>query len=370
MSKQGELALQVVGASTAGLFAAWRLAAKGWRVVVYERQETVAPRTLIVTSDLRRWWPNIPPEVIRHRITGFDLRAGSIRRIIPLREPDWVIERAEVRAWLAQLAQEAGAEVRWGWTFVRRDKDRLIFRRPDGEEQAEQGKVVLAADGVHSSVVRAFGLSMPPRLLVLQARVRLPSWASPERAVVWWIPENTRYFYWLIPESFEFGVLGLVTELSQPIRRLLDQFLDQLGLEPLAYEGGQVAAYWPGFPFQSHREGWTVFRIGDAGGQVKVTTVGGTVTGLWGAAAVAEILHAGRAGWARELTMELIAHWLVRRILDRFSLEDYERLLLHLNRRAMIRLGTVPRDRWARGLVGFLLAQPAWAWLALRSLLR
>jgi len=37
-----------------------------------------------------------------------------------------------------------------------------------------------------------------------------------------------------------------------------------------------------------------IFPIGDAGGQVKVTTVGGTVTGLWGGmAAVQAILGEG-----------------------------------------------------------------------------
>ncbi len=369
--RSAEPRIYVVGASIAGLFAAWRLAAAGRSVVVYERDGgAIAPRTLIVTPHLRRWWPEFPPEGIRHRITGFDLWAGGVRRTIPLAEPDWVIERAEVRAWLEQLARGAGAEVRRGWAFAGREGDRLVFRRADGAERREAGSVVLAADGAASRVVRAFGLPRPPRLLVLQARVRLPPWAHPERAAVWLVPEDTPYFYWLIPESPLFGVLGLAAALGQPIRRRLDRFLERVGLEPLAYQGGQVAAYRPGLPFRAHREGWTIFPIGDAGGQVKGTTVGGTVTGLWGAAAAAAALLGEGEGLAGGLARELWTHWFLRRLLDRLPGEEYERLLEGLNRRAVGVLGRIPRDAFAGGALRLLLAQPILLWHAVRALLR
>lgn len=369
--RSAEPPICIVGASIAGLFAAWRLAAAGRSVVVYERDGgAMAPRTLIVTPHLRRWWPEFPAEGIRHRITGFDLWAGGVRRTIPLAEPDWVIERAEVRAWLEQLARKAGAEIRRGWAFAGREGDRLVFRRTDGAEHREAGSVLLAADGAASRVVRAFGLPRPPRLLVLQARVRLPPWVHPERAAVWLVPEDTPYFYWLIPESPRFGVLGLAAEPGQPIRQRLDRFLERMGLEPLAYQGGSVAAYRPGLPFRVHREGWTIFPIGDAGGQVKVTTVGGTVTGLWGAAAAAAALLGKGEGLARGLAGELWVHWFLRRILGRLTGEDYERLLQGLNRRAVGTLGRIPRDAFAGGALRLLLAQPTLLGPALRALLR
>lgn len=361
----------VIGGSIAGMFAAWRLAAAGRPVVVYERDGAMAaPRTLIVTSRLRQLWPDFPEEGIRWRITGFDLWAGGIRRIIPLREPDWVIERAEVRGWLEQLASHAGAEIRKGWAFAGREGDRLRFCRADGEEYHERSPVVLAADGLHSRVAQAFGLPRPPRILLLQARVRLPRWAHPERAVVWLVPEDTPYFYWLIPESPHWGVLGLAAEPGQPIRRLLDRFLERMKLEPLAYQGGQAAAYRPALPFQVERDGRTIFLLGDAGGQVKVTTVGGTVTGLWGAAAAVEALLHQRSRLARSLQLELLAHWGIRWVLHRFTREDYERLLFELGRRAERALSQVPRDSMAWGGLRLLAAQPTLLWHAIRALLR
>ena len=352
----------IIGASMAGLFAAWRLAAAGRPVVVYERDGAVAgPRTLIVTAHLRRLWPDFPPQGIHQRITGFDLWAGGARRIVLLREPDWVIERAEVRALLLQLARAAGAEIRTGWAFTGRDGDRLVFRGRDGKEIRERRRVILAADGAHSRVLAAFGLPRPPVLLLLQAQVRLPGWAHPERAVVWFAPEDTRYFYWLIPESPQTGVLGVATERGRPIRALLDRFLERLGLEPLAYQGGVAAAYRPDLPWRVARDGHVIFPIGDAGGQVKVTTVGGTVTGLWGGMAAAQALLGQGGGAARRLRAELVAHYVARRILSRFTQEDYERLLLGLDRRASRVLGEVPRDALRAGVWRLLLAQPGLA---------
>ncbi|WP_376789409.1 NAD(P)/FAD-dependent oxidoreductase [Thermoflexus sp.] len=359
MMARDENSIRIIGGSIAGLFAAWRLAAAGRPVVVYERDEAMAgPRTLIVTPWLRRLWPDFPSEGIRHRITGFDLWAGGVRRILLLREPDWVIERAEVRAYLLQLARSAGAEIRMGWSFVGREGSRLIFRRLDGTEIREESRVILAADGARSRVLAAFGLPRPPVLLLLQARVRLPVWADPGRAMVWFVPEDTPYFYWLIPDSPRSGVLGLATEPGCPIRTLLDRFLGRLGLEPLAYQGGMVATYRPDLPWRVVRDGHVIFPIGDAGGQVKMTTVGGTVTGIWGGMAVAHALLGQGWGMARRLQAELGAHYLVRRVLSRFTREDYERLLWGLGQRAARTLGEVPRDALAAGVWRLLWAQP------------
>lgn len=369
--RRSEERICIVGASAAGLFAAWRLAAAGRPVVVYERDGAVAgPRTLIVTAHLRRLWPDFPPQGIRHRITGFDLWAGGVRRILPLREPDWVIDRAEVRAYLLQLARAAGAEIRMGWAFAGRDGDRLVFRRRDGEEIREERRVILAADGARSRVLAAFGLPRPPVLLLLQARVRLPGWAHPERAAVWFVPEDTPYFYWLIPESPQTGVLGLVTEPGRPIRALLDRFLERLRLEPLAYQGGVAAAYRPDLPWRAARDGQMIFPIGDAGGQVKVTTVGGTVTGLWGGMAAAQALLGQGEGAAWQLRAELMAHYLTRRILSRFTREDYERLLFELGRRATRVLEEVPRDAFGAGAWRLLFAQPGLVKYIVRGLWR
>ncbi len=68
-----------------------------------------------------------------------------------------------------------------------------------------------------------------------------------------------------------------------------------------------------------------VMMVGDAAGHVKVTTVGGTVSGLSGARAAARAIlrESGYHRELRPLTFELTLHWLIRRLWNRFSEEDY-----------------------------------------------
>jgi flavin-dependent dehydrogenase len=76
-----------------------------------------------------------------------------------------------------------------------------------------------------------------------------------------------------------------------------------------------------------------VFAVGDAAAQVKVTTVGGVVTGLYGAKALAHAILNGRnySKSLRELKRELNLHVLVRQVLNRFNGEDYDELLGMIN---------------------------------------
>jgi flavin-dependent dehydrogenase len=356
-----------VGASIAGLFSAWRLCSAGRTVVVYDPDGVMAtPRTLIVTPYLRRMWPEFPSGLVRHRITGFDLRAGRVRRLVPLEEPDWVIDRSEVRGHLLELARRAGAEVKTGWAFVGREDGSLVFRGRRGGERKVQEKVILAADGARSRVLEVFGLPRPPVLRLLQAQVELPDWANPEHAVVWFVPEDTQYFYWLIPESPNTGVLGVVTEGGRPIRVLLDRFVERVGLKVLAYQSGVAAGYRPDVPWRAERDGHLIFPVGDAGGQVKVTTVGGTVTGVWGGmAAVRAVLGQGWSA-ARSLRAELTLHYVLRRALSRFTVEDYEQLLRDLGQRVVRTLGAFPRDAFVAGAWRLLRAQPGLLGMAAR----
>src|SRR5262249_28810805 len=109
-----------------------------------------------------------------------------------------------------------------------------------------------------------------------------------------------------------------------------------------------------------------------AGGQVKVTTVGGTVTGLNGARAAAEaIAHQGsyrRIHWP--LNRELILHWLIRHIWNRFGEDDYAALLHAMNDRVRAVLQRRNRDSWFGAIWPVLAARPQLLTLAARAAAR
>jgi flavin-dependent dehydrogenase len=112
--------------------------------------------------------------------------------------------------------------------------------------------------------------------------------------------------------------------------------------------------------------------MGDAAGQVKVTTVGGMVTGMRGAAAAARALLNGTSyrNELRPLRRELDAHALVRHVLDGFTDDDYDDLLRSLNRGAEDVLGRYHRDQLTQALWRLLPTQPRWLALGARAMIR
>jgi flavin-dependent dehydrogenase len=113
-----------------------------------------------------------------------------------------------------------------------------------------------------------------------------------------------------------------------------------------------------------------VYLVGDAAAQVKVSTVGGIVTGFRGAQAVAEsILRAGRGRELLALRRELSTHWLLRRTMHHFRQEHYSHLVDLLNAATRETLSEVTRDESTRLLWNVLRRQPQLVLLGLRGLL-
>ena len=90
--------------------------------------------------------------------------------------------------------------------------------------------------------------------------------------------------------------MGLIGEDGSRTRAVLEHFLEKRHLEPRGFQGARIPIYTGWIPVRRQLAGGDVYLVGDAAGQVKVTTVGGIVTGFRGAVAVAEaILNGGRA---------------------------------------------------------------------------
>jgi len=198
----------------------------------------------------------------------------------------------------------------------------------------------------------------------------LPKDMAPDTVRVWFVPQDTPYFYWLIPESPTRGALGIIGESTSETRRCLDQFLEKRKLDPLEFQGARIPVYTRWVPVHRQMGGGSVYLVGDAAAQVKVSTVGGIVTGFRGALGVAEsILHGGRSRELRALRRELDLHLLLRRSLHDFQQSDYSRLVDLLNNPAKQSLADYSRDEAWKILWRICLRQPRLALLGLRGLL-
>jgi len=369
--------IPVVGGSAAGFFTAYLLARHGLPVGVFEQAERLVPfpRTLIVTHRLRDLLGPLGETCIVNEIRRFELFTDGRSATIHLQQPDLIIERAKLICELARQAQSCGAELRLGWRFLHVRGSNgglaLTFERPRGGAAAEvHSRTMVGADGVLSRVAEAAGWPRQQTVPLVQAIVRLPGDLASDTVRVWLVPEDTPYFYWLIPESSTRGVLGLIGEDGKETRRRLQAFLKRRRLVAERFQGARIPLYTGWVPAHRQVGGGRVYLAGDAAAQVKVTTVGGIVTGLRGAFGVAEaILNGGSSRELRRLRRELDLHLLIRRALDSFQQPQYERLFDLLNGAARNSLGAHDRDAVGQILWRLCVNQPRLWLLGIRGLL-
>ena len=367
----------VIGGSAAGLLTASVLARQGLPVRVFERIETLEhpERTLIVTNRMRHLLGSAAEKSVVNQIRRFELFTDGRCATFELDEPDLIIERRALIQSLAQQAAQAGASVELGRRFhsLQPNGRGLVLeveRCTDGSREEIHADTVVGGDGVCSRVARAGGWAPLETVPLVQAIVPLPKDMSPDTTRVWFVPQDTPYFYWLIPESKTQGALGVIGENPGETRKHLENFLEKRGLKPIEFQGARIPVYKKWIPVRKQIGNGSVYLVGDAAAQVKVTTIGGTVTGFRGALGAAEaILNGGVSRELRALRRELDVHLLLRRSLHDFQQADYSQLVDLLNAPARQSLGRYSRDEAWKILWRVCLRQPRLILLGLRGLL-
>ncbi|RLC99936.1 MAG: hypothetical protein DRI46_08525 [Chloroflexi bacterium] len=366
----------VIGASSAGLFAAEMLAKNGKRVAVLERSDAMESeeRTYIVTPGLYRVMQDFPSGIIHQEIDTFRIQSGQNQADIQLSSPDLVIERAELISTLLSRAAAAGVALVSNCEFlgfeIHQGKTRIKVR-VDNSLQLVSADYLIGADGVHSAVRKSVGIDPVPSVPLLQAVVDLPAGWDSRMTKVWFEVEDTPYFYWLIPRNRNQAVVGLISEQGDNTQALLDRFLAQKNFKPISFQSGQAALHNRDFPTDFLVGDLPVMLVGDAAGQVKVTTVGGTVTGFLGAKDAAGMIWGDNQLPARlKVTRELDLHQLIRRLLDQMTPEDYTDLIEMLNPSVTNFLSQHDRDNMRSHFWKLAVLQPRFIPLGLKLLFR
>jgi flavin-dependent dehydrogenase len=369
--------IAVVGGSAAGYFAASLLARSGASVRVFERNQVLdpLPRTLIVTHRMREILGATGESSIVNEIRRFEIFTDGRFATVPLKHPDLIIERNRLIRGLAERAQHAGAQIELGKRFhsLQPNSRGLLLqveRCSDGSREEVHADTVIGSDGAATRVGRSAGWGPVRTVPLMQAIVKLPKGMAQDTSRVWFVPQDTPYFYWLVPESATQGALGVIGESGPEMRRAFEQFLEKKGFEPIEFQGARIPVYSRWIPVHRRVGQGSVYLVGDAAGQVKVTTVGGIVTGLRGAMGVVEaILNGGQSRELRALRRELDLHLLLRKTMHEFKQNDYSRLVDLLNDATMRSLAEYSRDDAWKVLSRVCMRQPMFLWLGLRGLL-
>ena len=365
----------IIGASTSGLYTAYLLAKEGRTVTVYERAERLEPaaRTLIVTSAMSDYLGDTGRSSVINQVDRYELFANGKVGEVRLGRPDLIVERSTLIIELADRAMRAGAQLRFGHRFdgLRSDKGGAVATlSTDGGSIEIRPKVIVGADGVSSPVAVAGGWGSQPTVPLLQAIVETPADLEPNTSRVWFVPDDTPYFYWLIPDSPGRVALGVIGDRPGSLREVFDSFLERRGFNALEYQGAKIPRYHRWKRVHKRINGTDLYLVGDAAAQVKVSTVGGLVTGFRGAIGVADAILGKSGRSLRSLRRELDAHLLVRKVVHGFGEQEYCRLLDLLNEPTMRSLHRHTRDEATSMLWRIALGQPRLVEMSIRALLK
>ena len=198
----------IIGASTSGLFAAYLLAKGGIEVEVYERMNALGSpsRTLIVTGKMNEILGFIPEEAITNKVEYLEVFSKERSARVALRCPDLIIERSKLIGLLARMAATSGAKIILQHKFQAYVKSgkKILVRFQDLASTKERqigADMLVGADGTASDVSLAASRNGHGRAALLQARVHMPDFFREDTCKVWFLAHQTKYFFWLIPES-------------------------------------------------------------------------------------------------------------------------------------------------------------------------
>ena len=286
-----------------------------------------------------------------------------------------VVERSEITRWLLARAEAEGVQVFLGSRFTGLEVSdvqvEVLFRSGSDKKRVTATEAIIGADGINSNVGRAAAICQPPSVPIVQAEVTLPSGWDPDVTQVWFDADDTNFF--LLAHSRIQCQRSCRTGRQRDgtqTQRLLARFLGHHRLKAEAYQGAKVALHHPRLRPWGRIGELPILMVGDAAGQVKVTTVGGTVTGIEGANAAARAILK-RTSYRHELSSlkrELDLHWFIRVRLDRLDNRGYCVLVDSLSSWLRDFLGRHNRDSMAPVSWRLPFVQPRLCQVAVRCL--
>lgn len=334
----------VTGAGPVGSYTARRLAEKGHRVLVLERNRRAGESaccTGIISTECARAF-DIDPRVIIRQVNSAVIFSPSG---IPLQaarpEPQaCILDRAAFDAVMADLAKEAGAEYSFGSRVIdiQAGKDRVdVIVSARNKGFILQSRAVVVAAGFAPALIKRLGLG-GYRDYAIGAQVELPSHGI-EEVEIYFGDVAPGFFAWLVPTMHSMARAGLISR--QKPGHYLKKWLEKLLARGRISPPGTEVCYGaiPLRPLaRTYAERLLV--LGDSAGQVKPTSGGGIYYGLLSAdIAVTTLLQALEDGdlsakrlsgyqreWRKLLGRELgIGYW-TRKLFERLNERQIDRI--------------------------------------------
>jgi geranylgeranyl reductase family protein len=334
----------VVGGGPVGSWVAYRLAGKGHRVLVLERKSRPGEKvccTGIVGQECVAAFA-IDDSVILRKVNSATLFSPSGNSLYLRREEPQacILDRAAFDISLAERAQQAGADYNFSCRVlnVNMESDRAgvaVSRR--GKESIIPAQAVIIAGGFNPGLNQRLGLGeFRDYTIGAQAEVKAPHL---EEVEVYFGEVAPGFFAWLVPTVPPMARAGLMSRQNPGL--YLRKWLSRLAAQgKIAPEEAKIS--YGGIPLKplARTYGERLLAVGDAAGQVKPTSGGGIYYGLLSAEIAVATLHQAledgdfsakrlaryERGWRRKLGRELRTGYWARKLFERLSERQIDRL--------------------------------------------
>ncbi len=322
--------ISIIGAGPAGSAAAYLLAKAGKDVTIYEEHESVGEPvqcTGIVTSSFSKL-VKVRREFLINKIKDARIYSPDRKNIlIKMKKPNLIIDRWAFDNYLADKAESAGAKLKLNSRFMGFSKNAVVIKDKKNKKMAAaRSNIIIGADGPLSSVAKSTGMFGAREFMTgVQAIAHLEN----DNAIEFYPYIST--FGWVVPENdrkVRIGVLGRKNTVAEFKKLLRIKGLKENSI--IEKQGGIVPIYNNRLRTYSEYGNKKIYLIGDAACQIKATTGGGIIQGLTAAKCLADSIIYNRdyeKEWRKKLGRDLWLHLAARRVMDRFSYNDWNRIV-------------------------------------------
>lgn len=334
----------VVGGGPTGSHTAGRLAATGHSVLILEKKpqpgEAVCCTGIVGLECVNAF--NIEDRLILRKVNSASLFPPSGRPLFIRREEPQacILNREAFDIAMAERAQAAGAEYRVNSrvTDINITGEGVTLTVSGSGKYAEiRAKAAVIATGFAPGFLQRLGLGTYGDFTVgVQVEVET---TGIENVEVYFGGTAPGFFSWIVPTTLPLARIGLLMRKTPGIylRKWLKQLEGEGKIPPHAAEVSYGAIPLKPLP---RTYGERMIAVGDAAGQVKPTSGGGIYYGLLAAEIAAATLHgaledgdlsarrlaAYERGWKKKLGRELTVGYWARRIFERLSEKQIDRI--------------------------------------------
>ncbi|MDI6889271.1 MAG: NAD(P)/FAD-dependent oxidoreductase [Methanocellales archaeon] len=147
----------VIGASPAGLMAAWKSAEGGAKVLLLEKRKSFNSNPSPADTSFEGFFKMIglepKEEYIIHKVKGMNI-ISPFGATITIDTPGFSIDRRRFDAYYAEMARDAGAEIKMNSEVLSFNEGEVVVKEGGGKKRYN-GEIFVCASGINSELIKA-----------------------------------------------------------------------------------------------------------------------------------------------------------------------------------------------------------------------